>query len=160
MQTLDTCFQLVSFQGLPRLKFLIACSSKNLTNSLLSLIGKKWAVKFPTMPTKHWLTSAVCSGRSLVVAGGQGEGDKYLSTVEVMDTETLQWSTASSLPHSLCGELAAICGDQVYMLGGYDQSKKKVHQVFFHLLTGCPSPVWPATLPGSKNEHIVISQQT
>ena len=93
------------------------------TNSLLSLTGKKWAVKFPPMPTKRRWTSAVCSGRSLIVAGGWGGGRKRMHTVEVMDTETLQWSTASSLPHSLCGELAAICGDQVYQLGGYDQGK-------------------------------------
>ena len=101
-----------------------------LTNSLLSLTGKKWTVKFPPMPTKHWLTSALCSGRSLIVAGGVGEGDKRLSVVEVMDTETLQWSTTSSLPHTLCGELPTICGDQVYMMGGFDQSAKYTNSLF------------------------------
>ena len=94
--------------------------SIKLTNSLLSLTGKKWTEQFPPMPTKRWLTSAVCIGKSLIVAGGQGEGFKYLSTVEVMDTGTLQWFTASSPPHS---QLAAICGDQVYMLGGKKYSK-------------------------------------
>ena len=54
------------------------------TNSLLSLTDNKWTKQFPPMPTKHWLTAAVCSGMSLVVAGGLGEGYKYLSTVEVM----------------------------------------------------------------------------
>ena len=72
-----------------------------LTNSLLSLSGDKWTKQFPPMPTKRWLTAVLCSGRSLVVAGGVGEGNKNLSTVEVMKTETLQWSTASSLPHPL-----------------------------------------------------------
>ena len=100
------------------------------TNSLLSFTGKKWTEWFPPMPTKRWLTTAVCSGRSLIVAGGLGEGDKRLSVVEVMDTETLQWSTAHSLPHSLCDELAAIRGDQVYMLGGFDQSKKYTKSLF------------------------------
>ena len=28
------------------------------------------------MPTKRWLTTVVCSGRSLVAAGGVGEGRK------------------------------------------------------------------------------------
>jgi len=37
----------------------------------------------PPMPTKCWLTAVVCSGRSLVVAGGVGEGGKKLSTIEV-----------------------------------------------------------------------------
>ena len=105
-------------------------SNYECTNSLLSFTGKKWTERFPPMPTKRWLTTAVCSGRSLIVAEGVGEGHKRLSVVEVMDTETLQWSTACSLPHPLCGELAAICGGQVYMLGGFDQSRKFTKSLF------------------------------
>ena len=30
------------------------------TNSLVSLTGKKWTVRFPAMPTKRRWTSAVC----------------------------------------------------------------------------------------------------
>ena len=100
------------------------------TNSLLSLTDNKWTGQFPPMPTKRWLTAVVCSGKSLVVAGGVGEGDKKLSTVEVMDTETLQWSTASSLPHPLYLASATLCGDQVHMLGGFDQSNEQSKSVF------------------------------
>ena len=100
------------------------------TNSLLSFSDKKWTKWLPPMPTKRWLTAAVCSGNLLVVAGGTGEGYKKLSTVEVMDTETLQWSTASSLPHPLSEASATLCGDQVYMLGGRDQSGKRSKSVF------------------------------
>ena len=102
-----------------------ATRTGGVTNSLLSLIDKKWTKKFPPMPTKRWLTAAVCSGRSLVVAGGtSGVGMKDLSTVEVMDAKTLQWSTASSLPHPLHQASATLCGDQVYMLVGCSQSGK------------------------------------
>jgi len=66
------------------------------TSSLLSLTGRKWTEQFPPMPTKHWLTAVVCSGRSLVVAGGTGEGYKYLSTVEIMDTQKPPTPTHSS----------------------------------------------------------------
>ena len=97
-------------------------SNYELTNSLLSFTDNKWTKQFPPMPTKRWLTAAVCSGRSLVVAGGEREGNKKQSTVEVMNTETLQWSTASSLPHPLSQASATLCEDQVYMLGGFDQS--------------------------------------
>ena len=91
------------------------------TSSLLSLTDKEWTKQFPPMPTKRWLTAVVCGGRSVVVAGGVGDrkGHKKLITVEVMDTETLQWSTASSLPHPLYQATATLCGDQVYMLGGF-----------------------------------------
>ena len=105
-------------------------SEYEVTNSLLSLTDNKWTEWFPPMPTKRWLTAVVCSGRSLVVAGGIGGRYKNLSTVEVMDTETLQWSTASSLPHPLFETSATLCGDQVYMLGGLDQRSKQSKSVF------------------------------
>ena len=50
------------------------------TNSLLSFTDNKWTKRFPPMPTKRWVTAVLCSGRSLVVAGGEGEGNKDLST--------------------------------------------------------------------------------
>ena len=96
----------------------------DVTNQLLSLTGeRKWVEQFPPMPTKRWITAAVCSGKSLVVAGGRGgtlRGEHHqLSTVEVMDTEILKWSTASSLPFGLESATATICQDRIYLLG-YD----------------------------------------
>ena len=71
------------------------------TNSLLSLTDMKWTEQFPPMPTKRWCTAVVCSGRSLVVAGGEGEGSgKKLSTVEVMDTETLYSGPQPAASHT------------------------------------------------------------
>ena len=97
---------------------------RNVTNQLLSLTGEgKWVERFPPMPTKRNGTAAVCSGKSLVVAGGLGRDHKLLHTVEVMDTETLQWSTASSLPFALRYASAAICQDRFYLLG-YDRSSE------------------------------------
>ena len=129
------------------------------TNSLVSLTGKKWTVRFPAMPTKRRWTSAVCSGRSLIVAGGLGEGHERLRVVEVMDTETLQWSTASSLPRSLCGELAAICGDQVYMPGGFDQSDKKYTNSFFTCsLAALPQSCQPQSLGAQMNTLSLASR--
>ena len=96
----------------------------NVTNQLLSLTGEgKWVERFPPMPTKRLGTAAVCSGKSLVVAGGRGGYQTLMHTVEVMNTDTLQWSTASSLPFALRYTSATICQDRVYLLG-YDVSNK------------------------------------
>ena len=92
------------------------------TDSLLSLTGegrgKKWLPSLPAMPTKRYLTGAVCSGHSLIVAGGLGE-DKTnrLATVEVLDTDTRQWSIASSLPHPFSQATVSICGERLYIMG-------------------------------------------
>ena len=93
---------------------------RNVTNQLLSLTSKgKWVECFPPMPTNRYGTAAVCSGKSLVVAGGSGRDNKTLHTVEVMNTDTLQWSTASSLPFVLTYVSATLCQDRIYLLG-YD----------------------------------------
>ena len=97
------------------------------TNQLLSLTGEgKWVKHFPPMPTKRSATAAVCSGTSLVVAGGGGKTITYLpvDTVEVMNTETLQWSTASSLPFPLTSASATISHDRIYLLG-YDTNSER-----------------------------------
>ena len=95
------------------------------TDSLLSLMGEgrdiKWLPNLPAMPTKRYKTAVVCSGRSLIVAGGR-DGDNRLSTVEVLDTDTRQWSVACSLTHPFYLATVSICGERLYMLGGYNQT--------------------------------------
>ena len=98
--------------------------NNKVTNSLLSLTDNKWTEHFLPMPTKRWVTTAVCSGRYLVVAAGWGEGGKRLGTVEVMNTDIRQWFTASSLPHPLSEASSTLCGDQVYILAGFHEKGK------------------------------------
>ena len=94
--------------------------STHVTNQLFSLTGeRKWVERFPPMPTKRYGTAAVSSGKSLVVAGGGDTKDRPLDTVEVMNTGTLQWFTASRLPFTLRYASATISQDRIYLLG-YD----------------------------------------
>ena len=48
------------------------------------------------MPTKCDQATSLYIGLALIVAGGRGQ-DEMLKTVELMNTETLQWSTAADL---------------------------------------------------------------
>ena len=108
--------------------------SGNHINTLLSLKkegGKwKWVDYFRPMRTKRSLTAVVCSGRALVVAGGEGEWCKTLATVEVMDTDTFKWSTASSLPQPLSDASATVCGDRIYLVCGRDEIGFQTKLVF------------------------------
>ena len=79
-----------------------------------------WAELFPPMPTKRCWTTCLSSESVLIVAGGEGptEEEKVMTTVEVMDTSSLQWSTAASLPSGLKIASATLCNSRVYLLGG------------------------------------------
>ena len=95
-----------------------------ITNKLFSLTaegsGREWTEKFPPMPTKRYWTIALCTEAALIVAGGWDDKSALLGlqTVDVMNTETIQWSTAADLPQPLWFAPASVCGDQVYILGG------------------------------------------
>ena len=125
------------------------------TNSLLSLVrkrDKKWLSCLPAMPTKRYLTAVVYSGHSLIVAGGANGGRgipvRVLTTVEVLDTDTRQWSIASSLTHPFSLATISICGERLYMLGGLNQTGETCSVLSCsvpELLQSCqPQPLKPA----------------
>ena len=93
----------------------------NPSNKLFSLIGdcsgRRWTEEFPPMPTKRWGSTALCTGTTLIVAGGKIKDLSPLKTVEIMNIETKQWSTAADLPLPVAYATTAVCGDQIYILG-------------------------------------------
>ena len=94
------------------------------TNKLLSV--PEYKEVFPPMPTKRRDTTAVTSKEHLIVAGGAtGPMTSFnTTTVEVMNTKTLAWSTVASLPHPYSLPTGTICGEQLYILGCTDDKGK------------------------------------
>ena len=106
-----------------------------ITNQLFSWAKEgsqqMWTKKFPPMPTKRWGAAALCTKtNSIVVAGGEGEGETVLRTVEVMNTDTLQWCSAMDLPQALCYATLTTCDDCVYLQGGNDNDQEPNRQVY------------------------------
>ena len=85
------------------------------TNSLLSLCGSSWEDVLPPMPTKRQHPAATSTPTHLVVAGGRHSLGGHVATVEVLNTETLQWSTASSLPEAVDYPQMTTCGGRLYL---------------------------------------------
>ena len=125
-------------------------SENTYTNELLSLhVRDGWTSVFPPMPTKRRDATAVATEDHLIVAGGSTGllCDTNITTVEVMDTRALAWSTVASLPHPYNWASSVICGDRLYMLGGVDD-KGATKSVLTCSLTellqssSSSSPVW------------------
>ena len=124
------------------------------TNSIRSLTGegmdREWLELFPAMPSHRLNTTAICSGHSLIVAGGY-DLFHILTTVEVMNTETLQWFTASPLPHPFSSATASVCGDNLYMLGGVERPNQPTRLVLTcsvsKLLDSCQPQPQPQPQP-------------
>ena len=89
------------------------------TNILHSLSGSSWEEVLPPMPTKRRHPAAANTPTHLVVAGGTlllSAGGT--ATVEVLNTETLQWSTARSLPDAVGYPQMTTCGGCLYLADG------------------------------------------
>ena len=104
-------------------------NSRGPTNVLRSLTGKgerkQWSDDFPRMPTPRHSTACITTEKALVVAGGDA-GYDCLTTVEVMDINTKQWTTVCPLPQKLRSLSGIVYGDSLYLAGGsteYSQSK-------------------------------------
>ena len=87
-----------------------------------------WAEQFPPMTYYHNGPAVACTSTSLIVAGGWGPHEKR-APVEVMDTNTLCWSTAASLPHPWKQATAAICRERIYMAGGFVKGDVETNSV-------------------------------
>ena len=104
-----------------------------MSNELFSLTGegssRRWTMICPPMPTKREGSTSLCTGATLIVAGGWGDG-RVLSTVEVMNTANHLWSTAADLPQPLYLASATVCGNRIYMLGGIDIDRIATKSVY------------------------------
>ena len=88
------------------------------TNRVYSLIDRKWVNHFPVMRSKRTSPIAVYANNILVVAGGFGNDYKPVSMIEVLNTQTEQWSTATSLPIKMYqASVGAFCGEHIYIAG-------------------------------------------
>ena len=87
-------------------------------NKLYSIATGKchWEEYFPPMPTRRYGAAAATTKQHLIVAGGMC-GSYSSGIVEVMDIQTLVWTTVASLPYSCTWGSATICGDRLYILG-------------------------------------------
>ena len=114
--------------------------------------SNQWTCPFPPMPTPRCRTSATSYKHWLVVAGGQR--NDILSTVEVLDIDNKQWSTAPSTPITWDKMMSTIIGDTWYLMGGrYDLATDTayVHSVSLEALISHSasdrSKIWNKTSP-------------
>ena len=136
------------------------------TNQLFSLTGegsgRRWTEEFPPMPTHRSGSTALCTGTALIIAGGRRGDWSKLQTVEVMNTETLQWSTAAHLPQPMYNAPGAVCGDHVYILSLESRSESMYTCPVSALIQSCRSSptadVWNkvAAPPITKTTYVSI----
>ena len=140
-----------------------------ISDSLLVLNGEKWEKEhFPPMTTGRKDPSVICAQQYLIVAGGilivkhHDQGHTFrretaVDSVEVMDTETKTWSQVASLPEATSSLVAAHCGDQLYFLGGKNDTGS-INSVFTCFINSLVKSVAiPCDLGKNSEESLIKS---
>lgn len=108
--------------------FLTTIGGSN-SNELLSLNDEdghpKWIKIFPPMPSKRSKSLVLNTASVLIVAGGDLGIDGLTTKVEIMNTSTQKWFTAADLPEAVYSASGTVCGDNVYILGGWLTSSRQ-----------------------------------
>ena len=99
-----------------------AFNREGTTNTLFSLSGSSWEKVIPSMPTKRVYPAVANTPTHLVVAGGMDDMDHrfVMKTVEVLNSESLQWSTVTSVPKIGRFSQMTTCSGHLYLTAGKD----------------------------------------
>ena len=130
------------------------------TNKLVTLRQSRWVEEYPPMNTARSSPAVVSTsdGRhmNVIVIGGSGVGG-WIDAVELYNTGSSAWSEITSLPQPLTRPSAAICDNQLYVIGsdgdGYSCSLQALlssdqpisSQSITRSLTWTPLPRLPMT---------------
>ena len=98
------------------------------TNKVITHRDHKWVELYPPMPTVRCWAAVLSTTTHVAVMGGLNGGNP-LAITEVMDIQTKQWSTASPLPYEIFLATTTLCGEILYLMGGYSDTYSNEYSV-------------------------------
>ena len=89
------------------------------TSTLFTLRQRKWVKKYPPMNTARYRPAVVSTSDDdyLIVVGGYDDDGHRTATVELFQVKCRRWHKLTHLPQPLPKPSAAICGDQLNVIG-------------------------------------------
>ncbi len=98
---------------------------------LLSTASYQWS-PFPDINIARARHASVCVAGQMYVIGGEGEGEKEMSSVECLQTFHGSWETFPYLPKALVHPMAVSHRQSVYVFGGTDMDWDPSQSVFVY----------------------------
>ena len=87
-----------------------------------------WAAKRSMPTTRARMAAVTFDGMIYVFGGAERRGGKVLDAVEVFNPEAGErgaWKKLAKLPKALAATSAAVIGDKIYVIGGWDRGAQK-----------------------------------
>ena len=106
--------------------------SYKLSHQIAVFESGQWTSHYPPMNTARYFSTAVSFNNYLIVAGGLGDRQVPISSVEVLDLVSRRWCIAESLPNPLYELKSTLIGNILYLMGERchnDYATTVVHKV-------------------------------
>ena len=84
---------------------------------VLTLRGNQWFEDYPPMNTARSCAAVVSTSDGNIVALGGKRDNDWVTTVELLQAKSKRWHELTQLPEPLSSPSAAICGNQLYVIG-------------------------------------------
>ena len=96
------------------------------TNLVTTYDDNSWNNTYPNLSVARWLPAVVPYHQYVIVAGGKGDDDNVLDSIEVFDITKSHWMIVNThLPKPMWHISATICGDSFTIVGyGYTGNKR------------------------------------
>ena len=106
-------------------------STSNPTNKVITLHNDHWVTQYPNMVMARRRHTAVTYQHYTIVAGGVGEHESTLDTIEVFNYNNNQWTILSThLPHPMNYINATTC-NQSFIIAGYSNAANRDSKATF-----------------------------
>ena len=93
------------------------------TNLVTTYDDNSWNNTYPNLSVARWWPAVVPYHQYVIVAGGQGDDDNLLDSIEVFDITKSYWMIVNThLPQPMYHMSATICGDS-FIIVGYEGIK-------------------------------------
>ena len=128
------------------------------TNKVITLLNNQWTIQYPNMTTSRCYHAAVTHQHYTIVAGGKGEDESILDTIEVFNCNNYQWTILSTpLPQPMEFINATTC-NQSFIIAGYDGADGTYNGTFIITMDSLVGTEQEDSLTSSTSEHNKWSQ--
>ena len=103
------------------------------TNLVTTYDGKSWNNTYPNLSVARLVPAVVPYHQYVIVAGGEGDGDNVLDSIEVFDITKSHdhWMIVNThLPQPMYAISATICGDSFTIVGYTGTDNKRYREAF------------------------------
>ena len=101
------------------------------TNLVTTYDDNSWNNTYPNLSVARVLPAVVPYHQYVIVAGGEGDDDNILDSIEVFDTTKSHWMIVNThLPQPMYRIPATICGDSFTIVGYTGADKKRYNGTF------------------------------